>query len=407
MYYNQKHKEKIKERKDNYIYIGSYHYREITLDNKNTKNGAIIRVKCPYCSKEYDVRLDSFINKNKSKCIYCCNKYENSFAYYIQVELGRGLNEFWDWEKNTVNPYLIYKSSNKYKIWIKCNKTNYHGSYELTPSNFYGGNRCPCCNSKKVHPKDSFAQWGIDTFGNDFLEKYWSDKNTLNPFEIALQSMKVIYILCQNKEYHNDKGGYKTTPMQFYKGNRCSYCYNRKIHPKDSFGYLYPEKAKYWSNRNDKSPYEVAPMSKQKYWFICEKCGKEFSRDLSILNQRDTGVICNNCNSSQGETKIIHYLNKHNIEYIHDKPYFNDLIGLGNYLLRPDFILPNERIWIEYDGIQHDKMQINWQTKEGFEKLQEHDKRKNKYAIKNNWKLIRIKEKDFNNIENILDEIFN
>lgn len=151
MYYNQKHKEKIKERKDNYIYIGSYHYREITLDNKNTKNGVIIRVKCPYCSKEYDVRLDSFINK--SKCIYCCNKYENSFAYYIQVELGRGLNEFWDWEKNTVNPYLIYKSSNKYKIWIKCNKTNYHGSYELTPSNFYAGNRCPCCNSKKYIQK--------------------------------------------------------------------------------------------------------------------------------------------------------------------------------------------------------------------------------------------------------------
>ena len=149
MYYNQKHKEKIKERKDNYIYIGSYHYREITLDNKNTKNGAIIRVKCPYCSKEYDVRLDSFINKNKSKCIYCCNKYENSFAYYIQVELGRGLNEFCNINK-IPNKYKIQKEETmEYKIW----------TLEEAKEDYKRTQIKKCCKNCKFYKKDVNQGW--------------------------------------------------------------------------------------------------------------------------------------------------------------------------------------------------------------------------------------------------------
>ena len=59
------------------------------------------------------MELYSFARGNKSKCNYCCNSYENSFAYYIQVELGESLNKYWNWEKNTVNPYLINKNINK------------------------------------------------------------------------------------------------------------------------------------------------------------------------------------------------------------------------------------------------------------------------------------------------------
>ena len=71
----------------------------------------------------------------------------------------------------------------------------------------------------------------------------------------------------------------------FYRGQRCGYCYNSKIHPLDSFGMLYPEKAKYWSKNNKKSPFEVAPKTTRKYKFICEKCGEEFERNLNDLNR--------------------------------------------------------------------------------------------------------------------------
>ena len=328
IYQNERHKKIVESRGDRYTYIGSYHRNEVTLNGKNKKhNATYIRVKCPYCSKEYDIQLGSF--DRGYNCASCCNSYENSFAYHIQQELGEPLNKYWDWEKNDLNPYCISKNTSQ-KIWIKCDKTDYHKSYFLRISSFYQGVRCPQCN-----------------------------KNS------------------------------------------------GKVHPKDSFGALYPEKAKYWSKNNKKLPYEVTPMSNKKYKFICEKCGKEFSRSIKSLNQNDTGVICNMCNSSKGETKIIRYLDKNDVIYIYDKPYFKDLLSdLGNPL-RPDFILPNEKIWIEYDGAQHFEWRKWLMSEEEYKILQNNDKIKNEYAKQHDWKLVRIPYWEFDNIEEILEKELN
>ena len=399
MYYNEEHKKRVTERGDGYTYIGSYHWNEITIDGKKSKS--YIRVKCPYCGKEYDIRLDSFISK-KCKCKHCCNEYENSLAYYIQQELKEPLNKYWDWEKNTINPYHITKCSHK-KVWIKCNKVDYHDSYLVSICNFYNKNRCPYCDSKKIHPKDSFGQWLIDTYGENAIKKYWSPKNTLDPFKITIQSKKKVWILCQDKNYHNDYGGYEITCANFYNGNRCPYCsnYHGKVHPKDSFGALYTEKAKYWSKNNKKSPFEVTPYSNYKYKFICEECGNEFERTLSNLNRNDVGVFCKECNSSKLEqiTKI--FLDKHDIEYKREYVYSN-LIGVGNKNLRFDFYLPQYNTLIECQGEQHEKWIEGWQTKKDFEDLQIHDKRKKEYCKKNNIKLIEIWYYDIDNIEDIL-----
>ena len=105
--------------------------------------------------------------------------------------------------------------------------------------------------------------------------------------------------------------------------------------------------------------------------------------------------------------RIIRWSDKNNKTYIHDEYYFNDLLGVKNSLLRPDFIYPQEKIWIEYDGAQHDEWQEGWQSKDNFITLQANDKVKDLYAKEHGWKLIRIKAKDFNNIEFILEDIFN
>ena len=408
MYYNEKHKEIVENKEGNYSYVGSYRLKEVTIDSKNKKmNKTYIRVECPYCGKKYDVRLDHF--KKGIRCSHCCNKYENSFAYYIQQELEESLNKYWDWERNNelgINPYCISKATSQLKIWIRCDKIKYHKSYDLTPAHFVRGDRCPYCSTRrgKVHPKDSFAQWGINTFGDDFLEKYWSEKNNelgIDPWKITHCSLKKIWIYCQEKNHHNDEGGYEITCDDFYNGKRCGYCGNKKVHPKDSFGALYPEKAKYWSKNNDISSFEVSPKSNDTYKFICEKCGEEFDRSLNNMNRWDTGVVCKKCNSSQGETRIIRWLNQNNIEYIHDKHYFNDLIGCGNGVLKPDFIIKDRKIWIEYDGEFHYK---NIHNDDSLKKQQIHDNRKNKYAKDHNWKLIRIPYWEFDDIEEILEK---
>lgn len=407
MYFNLEHKHRVENRGDNYTYIGTYKCNEITIDGKKSKSH--IRVKCPYCGKEYDVELYSFARGNKSKCNYCCNSYENSFAYYIQVELGESLNKYWNWEKNTVNPYLINKNINKKdkKIWIYCDKVDYHndlGGYETTPYAFTTGGRCPYCHNFKVHPKDSFAQYDIDILGKDFLDKYWSNKNTINPWNIKPHSDKKVWILCQEKDYHNDEGGYEIRCDHFNKGVRCTYCgSNGKIHPKDSFGALYPEKAKYWSENNDKSPFEVASHTHDKYNFICEKCGKEFERNMMIISRSNVGIVCNNCNSSVLEKNTSKILDKYNVKYYREY-IFNDLIGVGNNNLRFDFYLPDYNLLIECQGVQHKEWQKTWMSKEEFKIILEHDKRKRNYCKNNNIKLLEIWYYEIDDIEEILEK---
>lgn len=324
MYFNEKHKERVENRGDGYTYIGSYRTNEITIDGKNKKSKiTYIRVKCPYCGKEYDVRLSGF--KKGNKCTNCCNTYENSFAYYIQQELQEPLNKYWDWEKNELNPYLVNKCSGMY-AYINCVEVDYHDSYRTKIANFYHGKRCPYC---------------IKTSG--------------------------------------------------------------KIHRLDSFGNLYPNKVKYWSFNNDKSPFEVTPMSGQKYKFICQECGEEFERTLCDLNRHDVGVLCIDCNCSKLESITKGVLIKYDIDYKTQVKY-EGLLGLRNGNLSYDFYLPDYNLLIECQGEQHESWIKGWITKEDFKKQLEHDRRKREYAKDHNINLLEIWYYDIDNIEEILLE---
>lgn len=400
MYFNLEHKQMVENR--SYIYIGSYDRKEMTKDGRNkNKNKIHIRVKCPYCKTEYDIDMYTF--KDGANCKFCCHEYENSFAYYIEKELGLDLNDIWDWEENGrrgINPWDI-TNTNSRKVSIWCQDKWYHGSYKTEPRLFYRGNRCGYCGNHKVHPMDSFGQWAIDNIDEDFMIKYWSNKNTVNPWEISPQSNKKVWILCQDKEYHNDEGGYPITPNNFYNGRRCGYCASQKVHPKDSFGALYPSKAKHWSSNNEKSPYEVAPKSNDEYKFICEKCGEEFKRKLFIITESNTGVVCKDCQGSQLEEKCKTILQKHNITHIREV-IFNDLLGLGNGNLSYDFYLLDYNLLIECQGVQHKEWQKTWMSKERFERQLEHDRRKKEYAKQHNIKLLEIWYYDIDNIEDIL-----
>ena len=121
-------------------------------------------------------------------------------------------------------------------------------------------------------------------------------------------------------------------------------------------------------------------------------------------NKLQIGQKCPVCNISKGEYRIMSYLENNNLQFIYDEPYFDDLLSDSNNPLRPDFILPNEKIWIEYDGEFHYKDTY----KDGnYEKLKKHDKMKDEYANKNNWIIIRIPYWEYDNIEKILDKIIN
>ena len=213
------------------------------------------------------------------KCHLC-----NSFAQWGLDNIGQDfLIKYWDYDNNKgIDPWNI-KHSSTTKIYIKCQNKDYHGSYLMSCCNFVIGKRCPYCATFHglVHPKDSFAQYHIDHTDKNFIEKYWSNKNILNPWEITIRSIQKIYIKCQEKDYHED---YLTTPDKFFLGCRCPYCSNHHglVHIRDSLGTVYPKSLEYWSEKNKKSPYKFCPMSHENvYWKCPNKKHKDYKRIIS------------------------------------------------------------------------------------------------------------------------------
>ena len=402
MIQNKRHKENVESR--GYKYIGTYENNEIMLDNGNIKpkKEGYMRVKCLYCKKEYDTRVSGF--NYGYNCKFCCNKYEKSFAHYIEVELGENLDKYWDWKKNDgkgINPYIISKASHK-KIWIKCQDKEYHNSYEIVAYNFTKGCRCSYCSSNKIHPLDSFAQYHIDNTDKDFLEKYWDyEKNIINPYEIAPCSNKKIWIKCQEKSYH---GSYSVRGSSFtYKNSRCPYCSHTsgKVHLYDSFGYNHFDKVCInWSSKNKLSPFKISCHNDKKFIFYCEECGKEFKKAITKIVDNESW--CPNCKMSKGEKRIVYWLENNNIQYIYEKT-FNKLLGVKNGLLSYDFYLPKYNLLIEYQGEQHESPFRYLNSETNFERQLEHDKRKREYAKDNKINLLEIWYWDFDNIEKILN----
>ena len=127
---------------------------------------------------------------------------------------------------------------------------------------------------------------------------------------------------------------------------------------------------------------------------------------LSIIRELalDELEFGTNINGSSGEIKIKEYLDNNKITYFKEKT-FDDLIYIGN--LKFDFYLPKQKIAIEFDGIQHYKPIGYFGGNDSFIETQKRDKLKDIYCKEKNIKLIRIPYFEIDNINTILDELFN
>lgn len=273
------------------------------LNDKNPKDISSYTHKkyylmCPNGMHESELCSIEKINSRNSKvkCKKC-----NSFAQWgIDNICNDFLEKYWDYDKNTVDPWEItYGSDNK--VWIKCQEKKYHNSYSVKVNMFSSKNtRCPYCASIKVHPKDSFAQYHIDNTDKDFLEKYWSNKNTLNPFEISKSSDIKVWIKCINTNYHND---YLVATYNFTKLNRrCPCCTMKKVHKYDSLGIAYPELFRIWSNKNEKTPYEFSIHSGKTIWLKCLNGHEDYQMVVYIGVK--FGFKCTQCTKERTESML-------------------------------------------------------------------------------------------------------
>ena len=111
---------------------------------------------------------------------------------------------------------------------------------------------------------------------------------------------------------------------------------------------------------------------------------------------------CPKCRKSKGEQKIEKWLINNNILYETEKT-FNNCVNKNK--LRFDFYLYNQNLCVEYNGIQHYKVVEKFGGLDAYNDNILRDAIKNKYCDDNNIKLLIIKYTDFNNIDNILNNL--
>ncbi|MGL5649253.1 MAG: zinc-ribbon domain-containing protein [Clostridium sp.] len=201
--HEQRYKHEV-EKTGEYEYIRSYRKGDILPNEKKVGDSPYIQIKHKYCGHTYETMTGSFIN-TKQRCGNCCQVYENSLAYHIEVELGLNIEDIWDFEKNTINPYHTWKSGTK-KVWIKCQseevnelnglmKKDYHDSYEITCNKFYSSRGRNYYSSKKIHVYDSFGYHNFDKVMS------WHPDNDISPFRVAPNSNKKYKFVCHDCGY--------------------------------------------------------------------------------------------------------------------------------------------------------------------------------------------------------------
>ena len=116
-------------------------------------------------------------------------KVKYSFAEWCKDNDHQDWLDRWDYELNGVGPEDVAFRSNK-KFYFKCPR-GIHKSETIALSGL-----CVRKNPFICNQCNSIGQYLIDTFGNDAIEKYWSESNIENPFSIAKMSNKKYFFKC-------------------------------------------------------------------------------------------------------------------------------------------------------------------------------------------------------------------
>lgn len=209
-------------------------------------------------------------------------KVKYSFVQWCQDNGHEDWLELWDYELNNCSPFDIPYGSNK-KVYFKCAR-GIHESEEYTIHKLINKKKPILCRKCA-----SFGQWLIDSFGNNAIQDYWSELNTIDPFLITQKSGIKVFIKCLNNKDHPD---YLITPAHFVEGNRCPTCTGKRIVVGiNDIGTVRPDIADLFLNYEDRFKYTTC--SGKRTYFKCPNCGNII--DSAINNVVHFGLSCKKC----------------------------------------------------------------------------------------------------------------
>ncbi|MBZ9622857.1 hypothetical protein G9F71_008325 [Clostridium sp. FP2] len=199
-------------------------------------------------------------------------------------------------------------------VYTRC--INEDGKYYCKPcaSKLYGH-----ANSilTKLKSGKSFADTNIKLLGDDFLKKYWSNKNTLDPFLFCNNSDKYVWVKCQSG--HED---YCIRVDHFMTGSRCPICNSSKGERKISdilkkHGLIFLEQYRLDDCRNIKPlPFDFAVFNKLKLMCLIEYDGEHHYKPVKHF-----GGVESFKKTKRGDTIKNSYCMKNDIKLVRI-PYF-------------------------------------------------------------------------------------
>lgn len=208
-----------------------------------------------------------------------------SFADWCCNNNRLDLLDRWDYGLNIDSPENVSYKTGK-KVWFEC-PNNIHES-EGKSLHYFDNDKqinifCEKC--------ESFAQAIINKYGEEYLNKVWSNENSFSPWDIRKNSGKEVVFNCEINKKHS----YKMRCVNFYKLNRrCPYCSHNKVLREESLGALFPEIIDIWSEKNEKSPYEYSENSHAKVWFKCHNgVHEEYQRQINVAKRYN--FACHDC----------------------------------------------------------------------------------------------------------------
>ena len=235
--------------------------------------------------------------------------------FYFRKDTGKHRNKCKECEKGIINVPLPFgqrvgqigynKQGEKMVIIAERGAKDIDIQFVESGEKIYNKQYDNFIKGKMKHPlryEESFAYHIIVELGLN-LDDVWNweenNKNGINPFEIYKNYNGKVWLYCQEKEYHNDNGGYVTTCNNYINGSRCSYCDMKKIHREDSLGYNYPQIAMMIAIPKNEITFEdtfkMACQSGNFYVKDIDGCGKISNEKKSLNDIIRRGYSCEYC----------------------------------------------------------------------------------------------------------------
>lgn len=125
--------------------------------------------------------------------------------------------------------------------------------------------------------------------------------------------------------------------------------------------------------------------SKTKIEYQCSVCGQHNFAIPSDLLQYGSCKTCSSFTESTGEQLIYGLLQSNGISFEYHKPI---KVPGNKHKMHLDFYIPEKKLAIEFDGVQHYDMTTGWYSKEGKKR----DLLKDQWAVSSGITLIRLRD---------------